>query len=226
MKKFREFEAWSLRVNPLIKPKKINWPDAWKCPLSSITLLRLVHSFFPFQDKSYYPLAWQVFLVNSSHHKALFILIRCTKGKRERAVAKKLSASRKTWAFPRHRFISIFQPREKGENLKGCRRAKCMKKRNSLFLLQNQNKGIHNYQCSFEHSFNTYAPVRLRCFSAQIRAALLGTTKHRWDLFPARVDLPAVMQNTDLLKKPCPSNVTREKTQTGEGKWAWERWFF
>lgn len=134
MKKFREFEAWSLRVNPLIKPKKINWPDAWKCPLSSITLLRLVHSFFPFQDKSYYPLAWQVFLVNSSHHKALFILIRCTKGKRERAVAKKLSASRKTWAFPRHRFISIFQPREKGENLKGCRRAKWRKETVCFFF--------------------------------------------------------------------------------------------
>lgn len=195
-----------------------------KCLLSSTTFLRLVHS--PFQDKSYNPLAQQAFLVKSPHYKTFLIFIRCTKGKRERAVAKKLSASRKTWALPRHRFISLFLPRGRGESLKGCRRAKCMKKRNSLLLLQNQNKGIHNYQCSFEHSFNTYAPVRLGCFLAQICAALLGTTKHRWDLYPARVDLPVVMQNTDLLRKPCPSNVTWGKTQTGEKKWAWERWFF
>lgn len=190
-----------------------------KCLLCSIPFLRLVHS--PFQD----PLAWPDFLVNSSHQKALLILIRGTKGKRERAVAKKLSASRKTWALSRHRFILIFLPRGKWESLKGCRRAKCMKNRNSLFLLQNQNKGIHNYQCSFEHSFNTYAPVRLDCFLAQICAALLGTTKHRWDLFPVRVDLPVLMQNTHLLRKPRPSNVTRWKTQIGEEKWAWERWF-
>lgn len=147
--------------------------------------------FFPLPGEVTSPLARQAFLVNSSHHKPLFILIRCTKRKRERTVAKKLSASRKTWAVPRHRFILIFLPRGKGESLKGCRRAKCMKK--SLFLFQNQNKGIHNYQCSFEHSCNTYAPVRLGCFLARIRAALLGTTKQRWDLFPARVDLPVVM---------------------------------
>lgn len=140
------------------------------------------------------PLAGQAFLLNSSQHKALFILIRCTEGKREGAAAKKLSASRKTWALPRHRFLWIFLPRGKGESLKGYRRAKCLKKRNSLFPLQNQNKGIHNYQCSCEHSFNTYAPVRLGCFLAQIGAASLGTTKHRWDLLPVRVDLPVAMQ--------------------------------
>lgn len=192
--------------------------------VSSTKFLRVVHN--SFQDKSHYTLVQQAFLVKPPHHKPLFILLRCTKGKRERAVAKKLSASRKSWALPRQRFILLFLPRGKGESLKGCRRAKCMKKRNSLFLLQNQNKGIHNYQCSFEHSFNTYAPVRLGCFLAQICAALLGTTKHRWNLFPARVDLPVVMQNTDLLRKSCPSDVTQWKTQTGEEKWAWEGWFF
>lgn len=156
------------------------------CPVSPIPFLRLPHS--PSQDKSHHP--WLDKLSSwTPPSKKHYLFWSDVQREWERAAAKKLSANRKTWALPRHRFLLHFLPREKGESLKGCRRAECQKKRNSLFPLQNQNKGIHSYQCSFEHSFNTYTPVRLGCFWAQTGAASLGTTKHKWDLFPVRVDL-------------------------------------
>jgi len=88
--------------------------------------------------------------MNFPQHKALFILIRCTEGRREREVAKKLSEIRKTEAFPRHRLIFIFLHQRKGESLKRPQKGKVYEEKKQFVSSEPKSENSQLSMCFYK----------------------------------------------------------------------------